>query len=104
MADKLFRILSLDGGGAKGFYTLGALYEIEKLCGGRLCEKFDLIYGTSTGSIIGTLLALGYPVKEIYSLYDKHVLNLVEKKRAVGNQVHSKNWQMKYSENSLSMT
>jgi len=27
--DNLFRILSLDGGGAKGFYTLGVLKEIE---------------------------------------------------------------------------
>lgn len=27
--DGLFRILSLDGGGAKGFYTLGVLKEIE---------------------------------------------------------------------------
>jgi patatin-like phospholipase/acyl hydrolase len=29
MAEKLFRVLSLDGGGAKGFYTLGILREIE---------------------------------------------------------------------------
>lgn len=28
---KIFRVLSLDGGGAKGFYTLGALKEIEAL-------------------------------------------------------------------------
>jgi hypothetical protein len=27
--DHLFRVLSLDGGGAKGFYTLGVLKEIE---------------------------------------------------------------------------
>lgn len=55
---KAFRVLSLDGGGAKGFYTLGALKEIEALVGCRLCEKFDLIYGTSTGAIIGALLGL----------------------------------------------
>ena len=48
----LFRVLSLDGGGAKGFYTLGALKEIEALVGCHLCKKFDLIYGTSTGAII----------------------------------------------------
>ena len=34
VADKSFRILSLDGGGAKGFYTIGALVEIEALLGG----------------------------------------------------------------------
>jgi Patatin-like phospholipase len=44
----LFRILSLDGGGAKGFYTLGILNEIEAMIGRQpLCERFDLIFGTS---------------------------------------------------------
>ena len=55
-ADNPCRVLSLDGGGAKGFYTLGVLKEIEALVGMRLCEKFDLIYGTSTGAIIAALL------------------------------------------------
>lgn len=36
MAEQLFRVLSLDGGGAKGFYTLGILREIEALIG-RMC-------------------------------------------------------------------
>ena len=62
---KLFRVLSLDGGGAKGFYTLGALKEVEALVGCRLCEKFDLIYGTSTGAIIAALLGLGKSADEI---------------------------------------
>lgn len=71
---KPFRILSLDGGGAKGFYTLGVLHEVEAILGGRrLCEVFDLIYGTSTGSIIGTLLSIGYSVDEIHALYKEHV-------------------------------
>jgi patatin-like phospholipase/acyl hydrolase len=68
-----FCVLSLDGGGSKGFYTLGVLHELEAMLGCRLCERFDLIYGTSTGSIIGTLLALGYSVEEIHKLYMKYV-------------------------------
>ena len=72
-----FRVLSLDGGGAKGFYTLGALKEIEALAGCRLCEKFDLIYGTSTGSIIAALLGLGKSVDEIEALYRKHVVTVM---------------------------
>lgn len=69
-----FRILSLDGGGAKGFYTLGVLNEIEAICGRRpLCEKFDLIFGTSTGAIIAALLGLGRTVSEVHDLYKKHV-------------------------------
>ncbi|WP_260684009.1 patatin-like phospholipase family protein [Rhizobium laguerreae] len=65
--------MSLDGGGAKGFYTLGVLHEVEAKAGRPLCEVFDLIYGTSTGSIIGTMLALGMSVDEIHELYKKHV-------------------------------
>ncbi len=60
------RILSLDGGGAKGFYTLGVLREVEALTGKPLCETFDLIFGTSTGSIIASLLALGHDVETIH--------------------------------------
>lgn len=67
------RILSLDGGGAKGFYTLGVLREIEGMIGSPLHEKFDLIFGTSTGAIIAALLALGKSVGEISGLYEKHV-------------------------------
>lgn len=32
-ADKPFRVLTLDGGGAKGFYTLGVLHEVEAMLG-----------------------------------------------------------------------
>ena len=50
--DGICRILSLDGGGAKGFYTLGVLREIEGMIKCPLHERFDLIFGTSTGAII----------------------------------------------------
>jgi patatin-like phospholipase/acyl hydrolase len=75
--DGLFRVLSLDGGGAKGFYTLGALKEIEALVECRLCENFDLIYGTSTGAIIAALLGIGKTVDEIEALYRKHVVTVM---------------------------
>jgi uncharacterized protein len=72
-----FRVLSLDGGGAKGFYTLGALMEIEALVGCRLCDKFNLVFGTSTGAIIAALLGLGKSVDEIASLYRDHVVKVM---------------------------
>lgn len=71
--DDFCRILALDGGGAKGFYTLGVLKEIEALLGCPLYKRFDLIFGTSTGAIIASLLALGHTVDEIHDLYKKHV-------------------------------
>ncbi|MGH9622722.1 MAG: patatin-like phospholipase family protein [Bryobacteraceae bacterium] len=75
-----YRILSLDGGGAKGFYSLGALKELEAMLGRRLCQCFDLIFGTSTGAIIAALLALGYRVYEIHTLYKKHVPAIMRKR------------------------
>lgn len=71
--DGKFRILSLDGGGAKGFYTLGVLREIEALLKCPLYKHFDLVFGTSTGAIIAALIALGYEVEDIHQLYKKYV-------------------------------
>lgn len=82
--DGIFRILTLDGGGAKGFYTLGVLQEIQGLIKCLLCERFDLIFGTSTGSIIAALLALGRTVEEIHDLYSAHVPTVVRIKDAAG--------------------
>ena len=82
---KPFRILSLDGGGAKGVYTLGVLKEVEALCGKPLCEVFDLIYGTSTGSIIGTALALGWSVDDVYRAYLERV-PLIMKRYTAGSR------------------
>ena len=71
--DGLCRILSLDGGGAKGFYTLGVLKEIEGMMKCPLYKRFDLVFGTSTGAIIAALIALGYEVDDIHKLYKEHV-------------------------------
>ncbi len=43
-----FRVLSLDGGGSKGVYTLGVLKEVEAIVKAPLCTAFDLVFGTST--------------------------------------------------------
>jgi patatin-like phospholipase/acyl hydrolase len=75
--DDPYRILSLDGGGAKGFYTLGVLLEVEGLIGRPLHERFDLVFGTSTGAIIAALIALGHKVEEIHALYREHVVKVV---------------------------
>lgn len=73
------RILALDGGGVRGLVTLGILQRIEdtlKNCCEhpdyfRLAHYFDLIAGTSTGSIIATGLARGMRVAEVKLLYDE---------------------------------
>jgi uncharacterized protein len=80
--DNICRILALDGGGAKGFYTLGVLKEIEGMLKCPLYKRFDLVFGTSTGAIIASLIALGYDVEYIHSLYNKYVPTVMAAKTA----------------------
>lgn len=70
------RILSLDGGGIRGALTLGYLKKIETILREKendpallLCDYFDLIGGTSTGSIIAAALAIGMEVDAIVKMY-----------------------------------
>jgi hypothetical protein len=69
------RILALDGGGVRGVIAIAFLERIEEVLkeqAGKpvlLSDYFDLIGGTSTGSIIGAALALGMPVKKVKKFY-----------------------------------
>ena len=78
----LLRVLTLDGGGAKGFYTLGVLKEIEAMVRCPLHQKFDLVFGTCTGAIIASLIALGHGVDSILELYRKHVPTVMSERTA----------------------
>ncbi len=81
-SSSLLRVLTLDGGGAKGFYTLGVLKEIEAMVGCPLHQNFDLVFGTSTGAIIASLIALGHRVDSILELYRKHVPTVMSERTA----------------------
>ena len=84
---RVLRVLTLDGGGAKGFYTLGVLKEIEAMVGCPLHQKFDLVFGTSTGAIIASLIALGHSVDSILELYRKHVPTVMSQKTATARSM-----------------
>jgi hypothetical protein len=83
------RILALDGGGVRGLVTLGMLLKVESILASRspepekfrLCDYFDLIGGTSTGALIATLLALGYKVEDVITLYRDMAPRVFRKKR-----------------------
>ena len=79
--DGIFRVLALDGGGAKGFYTLGVLKEIEAMLDCPLYRRFDLVFGTSTGAIIASLIALGCKIDEIHHLYKAHVPTVMRERK-----------------------
>jgi hypothetical protein len=70
------RVLSLDGGGVRGIISLAFLERIETLLRERannpnlrLCDYFDLIGGTSTGSFIATALAFGFEATSLIEIY-----------------------------------
>jgi len=65
------RILSLDGGGIRGIFTLDILRHIERKSGKRIIELFDLIVGTSTGGFIAGSLVTGKTIDEIEEEYWK---------------------------------
>ena len=86
------RILALDGGGIRGALTLGYLAKIESLLGAEsndpgfvLSDYFDLIGGTSTGSIIAACLAIGMKVADIKDMYFKLGPNIFGKKYSQWN-------------------
>lgn len=66
----MYSILSLDGGGLKGIYTLKVLEKIENDYNIKIYEKFDMIIGTSTGAIIATLLSMGKSATEVLEIYE----------------------------------
>jgi predicted acylesterase/phospholipase RssA len=79
MTGRPYRVLSLDGGGIRGLYTATLLQQLavraarfhrlgfeERLDVG---AQFDLIVGTSTGSILATALAAGVTLEDVLKLY-----------------------------------
>jgi patatin-like phospholipase/acyl hydrolase len=64
-----FNILSLDGGGIRGIVAAKMLSLIEKQINKPLNEYFQLITGTSTGSILAAAIASGRTSEEIVDLY-----------------------------------
>ena len=76
------KVLTLDGGGSKGIYTIGVLKELEKNLGERIGDYFDYIYGTSTGSIISGLLAIGKSVEEVEKIYLELIPSIMKESKA----------------------
>lgn len=64
-----FKILSLDGGGIRGVLAAQMLLNLQKRLGKPLNQYFDLITGTSTGSMLAAALVLGIPEQKMVDLY-----------------------------------
>lgn len=67
------RVLCLSGGGAKGMLTCTMLKNFQKKVGVPLHEFFDIVIGTSTGAIIGSMLAAGIEIEKIDKMYQDNI-------------------------------
>lgn len=77
---RTLKILTLDGGGSKGIYTLGVLREMQNKLRVPLVEYFDCFYGTSTGAIIAAMLVMGKSIPEIRDVYLHQIPQVMKKK------------------------
>ena len=77
-----FRVLAIDGGGSKGMFAIGALVELEKILDRTCKEAFDLVYGTSVGAIIATMIALGHDAETIEEWFLNEIPKIMRPKYA----------------------
>lgn len=67
--NKIFKILSIDGGGIKGLYSASILKKFEDTFGCLTTDRVDMVCGTSTGGLIALAISLGIPAAEICDFY-----------------------------------
>ena len=88
--DSAFNILALDGGGTRGIYSAQLLASIERGTGAQVREHFDLIAGTSTGSIIAGAAAVGIPMSSVVNLFEKESPRIFKRRRLGSFHLRSK--------------
>lgn len=86
-----FNILSLSGGGIKGIFQSTFLNFLENEYNVPLSQIFDLVAGTSTGSIVGAALANDISMKTVSDLYHQHGQSIF-KKKTIGVKALRTSW------------
>ena len=76
-----FNILALDGGGIRGVYGAHVLAKLEDTIGASVRERFDLIAGTSTGSILAGAASMGIPMKTLVGLFESQAGRIFSRRR-----------------------
>ncbi len=74
-------MLSIDGGGVRGVFAAKVLSLIETELHMNIHELFDLIVGTSTGSIIAAAIVVKYDLIQLVEDYHKNAAKIFKKNR-----------------------
>ena len=72
MQKKVFRILSIDGGGIRGIFPAYVLKCVQERLDVSVYDKFSMFAGTSTGAIVAAGIAIGRSPDEIVDLYQSY--------------------------------
>jgi len=95
-SDETVRVLSLNGGGARGLFTISVLAEIERILEERTgCSSvkagdyFDLITGTSIGGILALGLASGKSARELETIFKDKAAEIFPKRPKWMNTLRS---------------
>ena len=76
-----FKILSLDGGGVRGIFSAQLLDLIEKKLNVSVYSSFDLVVGTSVGSIVAGFVAANLEMAELVCRFEGCAKHLFKRNR-----------------------
>jgi len=80
MCNKPFRVLSIDGGGVRGIFPAKILALLEEQLPKNICDIFDLVVGTSTGSIIASSIVIRKNLTELVDAYSENASVIFQKR------------------------
>ena len=87
--DGHFRILSLDGGGVRGIFSARVLDLMNGNLNIDVYNTFDLVVGTSTGSIVAAAVATGRDLSELVEDYESRAPEIFGRRNLL-SRIHLK--------------
>ena len=90
MTDRYFKVLCIDGGGVRGIFATKILSLIETKFNIKIHDTFDLIVGTSTGSIVAGAVAINYDLTTLADDYSRDASKIFQKRFSLCGLLKSK--------------